>query len=358
MEGVFEVAAEVARAIAAELGITLGPTEEGRLKADRPVDPEAYDAYNLGLVHMERRSPEGLVLAQKYLRRAIEIDPGFALAYAVLAEAIGSAAFFGAVSPAEGLPPAKAMAEKALALDPDLAAAHTSIGAIKLFGDWDWVGAEESLRRAIALNPSYAYAYFVLAEALSIQGRYQEAMATAKKNAELEKFVPFTAFGTVLALLHMRKFDEAIAGARAGLEFFSEFWQGHWLLARALVGAGRYAEGIAAAEKAATTSRRMPLALGTLGLLHALDGRPDDARHVLAELEQRAKNEYVGASNFAIIHGGLGDLDRAFEWLDRAYESRDMPLVNMTNDAIFDPLRSDPRFDTFLEKMGLPRIGP
>jgi serine/threonine protein kinase/tetratricopeptide (TPR) repeat protein len=358
MEGVLDVAAEVSRAIAAELGITLSPTEEDQLKADRQVDPEAYDAYNLGLVHMERRSPEGLVQAQKYLRRAIAIDPDFAPAYAVLSEAVGSAAFFGAASPAEALPPAKAMAQKALALDPNLAAAHTSIGAITLFGDWDWASAEESLRRAIALNPSYAYAYFILAETLSTQGRYDEAMAAARKNAELEKLVPFTAIGTVLVLLHMREYDEAIARTREGLEFFSEFWQGHWLLARALAGKELYGEAIEAAEAAAATSGRMPLALGTLGFLYAQEGRRDDALQVLAELEQRAGSEYVGASNFALIHTGLGNIDRAFEWLERAYEGREMPLFNMLDDAIFDPLRDDTRFDGLLQKIGLKLAAP
>ncbi len=355
VEGVLQVAGEVARAIAAELGITLSPTEEDRLTAERSLDPEAYEAFNLGLFHMERRSPEGLVQARKYLQRAVSIDPDFALAYAVLAEAMGSATFFGGASPAVGLPPAREAAEKALALDPNLAAAHTSIGAIRLFGDWDWTGAEESLRTAIALNPSYAYAYFLLAETLSVQGRHREALAAAEKNGELEKFVPFTAFGPVVVLTHMRAFDEAIARAREGLEFFTDFWQGHWLLAWGLAGKERYGEAVVAAEAAAAASRRMPLALGTLGLLYALDGRPEDARRVMAELRQRAETEYVGSSNFAVIYGGLGDLDRAFEWLDRAYEEREMPLVDLAGSVIFDPLRPDPRFEGFLRKMGLDR---
>jgi serine/threonine protein kinase/tetratricopeptide (TPR) repeat protein len=353
VEGVMDVAGEVARAIAAELEITLSPSEQDRLATVRSVKPEAYEAYTMGLLYLERRSPEGHLKAQRFLRRAIELDPGFAHAYAMLGEACGSAAFFGLVSPAEGMPTVRSLVEKALELDPNLAAAHTGRGAVLHFADWDWSGAEAALRRAIGLNPSYAYAHFVLADVLCVQRRYDEALAAAERNRELERFVPFSAFGPVIALRGMGEFDRAIERAKAVLEFFTDFWQGHWLLAESYIGRGVFDLAVEHSEAAAALSRRTPIALGGLGLAYALDGRREDAVRVLGELEQMAAAVYVGGTNFAMIHGGLGDHDQAFEWLERAYRDRDMALVHLGDDPFYDPLRADPRFADLLGRIGL-----
>jgi serine/threonine-protein kinase len=353
VEGVLDVAGQVARSIATELEITLSPSEGSRLGAARSVEPAGYEAYTMGLLYLERRSPEGHEQAQKYLRRAIELDPEFAPAYAMLAEAYGSAAFFGLVGPSDGLPIVRSLVEKALELDSTLAAAHTTLGAVRHFGDWDWEGAEASLRRAIALNPSYAYAYFMLADVLAVQRRYPEAMAAAERNRELERFVPFSAFGPVFVLIDMRDFDRAIERARSALEFFTNFWQGHWLLAQSFVGKGLYGQAVVEGEAAAERSGRTPMALGALGLVYALDGRREAAMGVLAELEGMAESIYVGSTNFAMIHAGLGDHDRAFDWLARAYKERDMALVHLGQDVFYDSLRPDPRFADLLQRMGL-----
>jgi serine/threonine protein kinase/tetratricopeptide (TPR) repeat protein len=353
MGGVLDVASEVARSIAAEVEITLSPDEERRLATSRPVKPAAYEAFTLGLFHLERRSPEGHDQAQKYLQRAIQIDPEFAPAYAVMAEAYGSAAFFGLASPAEGLPIARSLVDKALALDPTMAAAHTSLGAVRYFGEWNWAGAEAAFRQAIALNPSYAYAYFMLADLLSVLGRYSEALAAAERNSELERFVPFSAFGPVIVLNHMRDYDQAIERARAGLEFFTDFWVGHWLLTIAFLGKRMYREAVAECETAVEVSRGTPTALGALGVAYALDGRGGDAMRILGQLEKVADSVYVASSNFAMIDGALGEYDRAFDWLDRAYEKRDMALVHIGDHALWDSLRSDPRLAALLSRMGL-----
>lgn len=353
LEEVLDVAAEVARSIAAELAITLSPSEERRLGPVHSVDPAAYEAYTMGLLYLERRSPDSHAEAQKHLRRATELDPGFAPAYAMRAEACGSATFFGLVSPAEGLPVARALADQALALDPALAPAHTALGAIRHFGDWDWSGAEAALRRATSLNPSYAYTYFMLAEVLSVQRRYAEALAAAERHRALEPFVPFAAFGPVIVLNGMRDFDGAIERAEPAVEFFADFWQGPWLLAQSLFGKGLHGEAVGHCEAAAKLSGRTPIALGALGFAYALDGGSDRARTVLEELERMAESVYVGATNFAMIHAGLGDRDQAFEWLERAFQERDMALVHVGDDVFYDPLRSDPRLGDLLGRMGL-----
>ncbi|MDX1647647.1 MAG: protein kinase [Longimicrobiales bacterium] len=353
LEGVLDVATEIARSIADELSITLSPFEQQRLEGPRSVDPSAYDAYTMGLLYLERRSPESHEQAQRHLRRAIDLDPGFAPAYAMLAEACGSAAFFGLISPAEGIPTTRSLVHRALSLDPELAPAHAVLGAVRHFGDWDWKEAEASLRRAITLSPSYAYSYFMLAEVLSVQRRYPEALAAAERYRALEPFVPFSVFGPVAVLTSMRDFDGAIARVKPALEFFSDFWQGPWLLARSLLGKGLHSEAVRHCEAAVELSGRTPTALGALGFTYAVNARAEEAVSVLDELDRLSDTVYVGSTNFAMIHGALGDPDRAFAWLDQAYREREMALVHAGDEVFYDPLRSDPRFDALLAQIGL-----
>lgn len=353
VEGLLDVAGAVARSIAAELEVTLSPSERTRLAEARSVKPDAYEAYATGLLYLERRDPEGHARAQRHLRRAIELDPGFAPAYAILGEACGSAAFFGLVSPAEGIPMVRSLGEKALALDPNLAPAHALLGAVRHFGDWDWAGAEAALRRAIALNPSYAYAYFMLAEVLNVQNRHAEALATAERHRALERFVPFSSFGPVFVLLAMRDFDRAVARAEAAMEFFTGFWQGPWFLAQALLGRGEAAAAVGPSEAAVELSGRTPMALGPLAHAYARAGRSSDAEAVLSELDTVGRTRYVGATNLAMGYAGLGDVDSAFRSLERAYQKRDMALVHLGYEVYYDPLRGDPRFSDLLQRTGL-----
>jgi serine/threonine protein kinase/tetratricopeptide (TPR) repeat protein len=353
LEDVLDVPRRVARSIAAEIEITLSPVEERRLAPAPRVDPAAYEAFTLGSFHLERRSPDGLELAQKYLRRAIEADPGFAPAHAMLGEACGSAAFFGLSRPADTLPVVRSLVDKALALDDTLPAAHATLGAVRHFGDWDPEGAETALRKAIALNPSYAYAHFLLADVLSVQARYEEAFASAVRNTELEQFVPFSAFGPVIVLNYMRRYEEAVERAGPGIDFFTEFWQGHWLRGVALIGLRRYEGAVQACREAAERSRRTPMALGALGVAQALGGDHDAALRTVSELDaQAAQGRYVAASSLAVVHGALGDLDRAFACLERSFDDRDMGLVHMGHDVLFDVLRSEPRFPALLDRAG------
>ena len=350
---VFQITGQVARSIAGEIEIALSPEEETRLTTSRPVDPAAYDAYTLGRFHFEQRSPEGFRMAQRYLQRSIEIDPDFAPAYTALAEAYGSAAFFGLRNPAETMPIVRDLVDRALAIDSSLASGYTTLGAVELYWEWDWDGAEQAARRALAINPSLASAHRQLSEVLAVRGRYREALDAVERGSELERLIPFGAFRPVVVLIYMGDFDEAIQRARTGLTFFSDFWAGHWLLCIALAGKGRFGQAADACEEAAARSGRSAATLGALGYAHASAGRRDAAHRVLRELETRAGTQYVGASNLAMIHAGLGDADRAFEWLERAFEQRDIHLVHVANYPFFRSLHADPRFAGLLRRMGL-----
>jgi TolB-like protein/tetratricopeptide (TPR) repeat protein len=351
---VFKIADDVARSIAGRIGVSLSPDEEDRLTSARRVDPAGYDAFTLGQFNLDRRSSAGFDLAQKYLRRAIDLDSSFAPAYTALAAAYGSAAFFGLQDPARTMPVVRKLAAKALAIDSTLAAAHATLSLVKLYWDWDWTGAEREARRAIALNPSNAAAHRALSEILAVRGHYREALAEVERGSELNRFVGLSAFRPVVVLNYMGDFDGAIERARAGLQFFTDFWQGHWLLCESLAGKDMDTAAIPECERAVTLSGRTPMALGALGSVYALSGRTDEARQILTDLEQRASETYVGASYIAMVYAGLGDRDRAFAWLDRAFQQGDVPLVHTRHQLFFRPLRSDPRFRALLQKMGLP----
>lgn len=356
---VLVVSGDVARAVAAEIGRASGSPGPGVTATGPPADPaatlpEAYDAFALGLFHLDQRSPADLSLAVRYFQRAIELDPDFAPPYAEMAEALGSAVFFGLMRPLETIPRVRALAEKSLALDSLVIRGHLVMAAVTMYHDWQFAEAERRARRAIALNPSMAESHRTLSEALAIQGRYDEALAAVERGSELDTFGPFAAFRPVVVLLYMRRFDEAIERSREGIAFYSNFWQGRWLICLSLVGAARPDEAVPECEEGAAISRRTPMALAGLGVAYAAAGRTADARDVVNELEARARDEYVGGPWIAAIHAALGDADAAFAWLNRAVEERAIQLVHIRSGILFDPLRDDPRFDRLCRRIGLP----
>lgn len=356
VDEVFEITGEVARSVAEELDVPIDTLGSARLTLDRPVDPRAYDAYTLGLYSLEQRSSAGFGQAENYLRRAIRIDPDFAPAYTALAQAYGSAAFFGLRSPARTLPSVRALADTAMRIDGTLATTHVVLSAVTLYGDWDWAAAERHARRAIELNPSLAGAHRALSEVLAVRGRLDQALASVRRGSELERFVPFSQFRPVVVLNYMDEFDQAVREARAGIEFFPDFWQGHWLQCQAVAGRGEYDAAVESCRRAVDKSDGAPMALASLGFAYAMAGRTEEGERLLAALEGMADTTYVAGSQVAMVHGALGHRDEAFEWLDRAYEERDLALVNLEHDPFFDPLRSDPRLDELKGRVGLPEI--
>jgi tetratricopeptide (TPR) repeat protein/TolB-like protein len=355
--GVYQMSSDVARSMTAELGVALTPTEDRLLSGARSVHPDAYDAFALGQFHVEQRSRESLDQAQRYFLEAIEIDSTFAPAYAGLGEALGSAVFFGLLRPAEVMPRVRSLAQAALDRDSTLADAHALLAAVALYWEWDWAEAERRARRSIELSPSHARSYRRLSEALAVRGRYREALQSVERASDLERLVPFSPFRPVVVLNYMRDFDRAIERASAGLRFFPDFWQGHWLLCEALAGEGRLEEATDACEEAVRLSDRATSALSTLGYVHALADRRERAEAILRELEQRAEAGYVGGTVLAVVYAALGDLDQAFGSLERAYRERDVALVHLADHAWSDPLRTDPRFAELLGRLGLSERG-
>lgn len=350
---VFEVAGEVTRSVATELGVELTPAQRSRLGGHVAVDPRAYDAYALGQVTVEQRSQAGFAQAENYFRRAMEIDPTFAPPYVALAEAYGSAMFFGLRSPASTLPEVRRLVDTALQIDGNSAEAHATMANVELYGSRDWAEAERQARQALELNPSLARAHRVLSEVLVARGRLPEALAAIREASELERLVPFSSFRPIVVLIYMDDFRQAVDEARAGIEFFPGFWQGPWLLCQGLIGLKEWEEAVNACERAADASGGTALALRALGFAYAEAGRTRAAERIVERLEARADTAYVGASNVAVVLGALGRIDEAFAWMERAYEQDDVALVTLREDPLVDPLRPDPRFAELWREVGL-----
>jgi TolB-like protein/DNA-binding winged helix-turn-helix (wHTH) protein/Tfp pilus assembly protein PilF len=356
LRDVLVVQGDAARTIVNAIKIKIAPQEQTALTNSRPVVPEAYDAYLLGRYQWDRRTEQSLQRAQEYFERAIAIDPGYAAAYAGLADSYTVLGDNGLRRPNEVFPQAKAAATKALQLDPSLAEAHTSLASVMKAYEWDWRGSESEFQRAIELNPSYSTARQFHGELLECVGRYDDAVAELRRARELDPFAP--RIHTILAwtLYLARRYDEGIAEAQKGLEIDRYHAALFFVRAELYLQKGMYPEALADYHEAESLFPgpyypRLGLARG-----YARSGQRRMAREVLAELNDVAKHRYVMPSSMAAAYSDFGDKERALAWLEKAYTERD-PWLGLTvrSEPAFDPLRPDPRFQSLLRRMNFPQ---
>jgi tetratricopeptide (TPR) repeat protein len=317
-------------------------------------NPEAYQDYLKGRYWWNKRTEEGLNKGIEYFQQAIDKDPTYALAYSGLADCYTLLPFYGSVLPKEAFPKAKEAALKALQVDETLAEAHTSLAYVKTLNDWDWSGTEREFQRAIELNPSYATAHHWHAVALVTMGRSEEAITESKRALELDplSLIINRDLGQVFYLA--RHYDQAIEQYRKTLELDPNFARAHGFLGLAYVQKSMYNEGIAECEKELVVAPSNPYALSGLGYAYAVAGRRAEAQKVLDQLNGMAKRKYVPAKLMAIMFVGLGEKDKAFEWLEKSYKERSIAIFSdITLGPLYDPLRSDPRFADLLRRMNL-----
>ena len=328
--------------------------EEPRFAPPAPtVNVEAYQFYLKGRHHWQKWTAEELQMARECFERAIELDPEFAPAYFGLADV---SAVEGGVTtpPREAWPKAKAALSKALALDATLAEAWTLTGVYHMTYEWDQPAARAALMRALDLDPHTAHAYAVLAQVEIFSGRPDEAVAAGRRAVELDPMVAF--WNYILAWVYWAQadYDRASHQLEVLREIDPASWFPHFgsgIVAGAL---GRREEAIASFEEAVRCSAGRPDAVGYLACAYGLVGRRAEAERQLATLHERAQRGWVPAISFAIAHLGLGQLDRVFEWLERACEERDLWLLWHTYDPIFQEIRSDPRMLDLLRRLGRP----
>jgi len=346
--------AEVAQAIAGEIQIKVTPQEQARLASARLVKPKAYEAYLRGRFHWDKRTEEGMRKGLALFEQALAEDPSFALSEAGVAECYNMLGFWGVAAPHEISPKAKAAATKALEIDAALAEAHAALGWAKFAYDWDWAGAERELRQAIELRSGYTTAHQWYSHLLVYQGRIPEALAQVQRTLELEPLSLVMNSNSCLIHLLGRECDEAIQRARKTLELDAHFAPPNLFLGWALQKKGKHEEALEALRQAVPLSANGPRYVASLAHAYALSGEVDSAMKTLAQLEEMAKQRYVSAYDFAIIHAGFDDREKTFAWLNRAYAERSTWMAMIKADPRLESFRGEPRFKDLLRKLGLP----
>jgi len=354
LDDIFEVQAEVARQISEKLRLRLTPEEKKRLAKQPTHNREAYQLFLKAQYFANKWTPEGLRQGMAYARQAIEADPGYAAAYAWIAFTYGNLATFGTLPPSEAAPKAKAAALRALEIDESLADAHTALGALQAYYEWDLRGAERSLKRALELDPNYAWAHYYYGYWLLITGGHDEALAEMHRSVELDPLsVNFSnSLGYLFYLL--RDYDRALEQYQKTLELDPKFILAHLGLGRVYSEKGMHEEGIRESEEAVRLSGGAPYSKASLGLSLAKAGQLDEAHKILEELKRQPKQENIADHLVPALHATLGEKDEAFAILERAYEKHNVWLVYLSTPS-FDSLRDDPRFADLCRRIGLPQ---
>ncbi|HEX6126955.1 MAG TPA: winged helix-turn-helix domain-containing protein [Pyrinomonadaceae bacterium] len=345
--------ADIARSITRELKIKLSGADTDLLNKHQTDNYEAYQYYLIGRHHLSRSTDDGFAKGRDSFRQAIEKDARYAMAYAGLADSYNMLSGWGAMAPNEGYPLAKSAALRALELDESLAEAHTSLGSVKLFYDADWIGSEVSLARAIEINPNYSDAQMMYGYRLMLLGRFDESRPYLERAIELDPFsiVKIVSYGNTFYF--QRDSARAIEVYQRALNLDTNSGLARWSLGSALLQAGRTEEAIAEFERAIPLSGDSPDEAASLAIAYVVAGRQEDATGILRDLEAGTGRAYTPPALIAATYAALGESDKAFDLLERAFRERDSLLVYLKVEPMFDPLRSDPRFAKLLARIGL-----
>ena len=342
----------VAQAITDQIRVTVS----GRQHVQNPkaVNAQAYDSYLKGRYYWNKRTVEGLKEAINYFKQSISIDPSYAEAYSGLADSYALAGDWGyaILPPTEAFPLAKAAASEALALNDDLGEAHTSLAFVLDLYYWDWDAAEKQYQLAINLNPGYAVAHQWYAWHLFILGHNAEGMFEMRRAESLDPLSLIIRANVADALTVSHLFEESVRQSRRTLALDPNFAIAHSELAQGLVQEHQYAAAIAEFQQAIELSGHLITLDAYLAHVYALSGRRADALKIAKEMETRPDLNPSADASIALIYVGLGDLDQAMSWLNKAYDARFNPSILLRPG--FDPLRSDPRFRELYRRLGLP----
>lgn len=331
------------------------PRHGDLLDATRNVLSAAYDAYVRGRYSLDKRTEADLRDAVRWFQQSIDADPTYAPAYAGLADAYGQLGYGSYAAPEDSFTRARAAAEKALALDPGLADAHASLGYALMYYDWDFKRAEAEYRRAIELDPNYAiahqwYAYLLTAMERPAEGPERE-IAAARRLDPLS--VPINIDEAYILHYYDRNEDALRSVARA-LDMNPKFAPGYFWLGRIYTSQGRYEEAELALQNVGSLRTWTP-AMAVLGYLYAKSGRPAQARAILAEFDDLARQgRYASSYAIGVVYAGLGDRDAVIARLNDAVRERSHWLVWLKRDRRWDDVRPDPRFAAVVNQVGLP----
>jgi serine/threonine protein kinase/tetratricopeptide (TPR) repeat protein len=353
---IFVVQDDISNAISEKLRLQLTRAEKKRLIIRHTENTEAYRLYLKGRHHWNRWTEEGFHKAIEYFQQAIEKDSSYALAYTGLADSYVLLGWNSYMPPREAFPKGKAAAMTALQLDPNLAEAHAPLAAVLWLHDWQWEEAQTEFRRSLELSPSYPTANHWHAEYVMTMGRNVEAIAKMKNGQELDPLSLIINVAVGWALYYARRYEEGIEQLRRTVELDSNYPVTYWILGLLLRKTGCYELAITEGEKAVKLSSGSPLMRAALAHTLGTAGRTKEVLQILDDLTRLGKQKYVAPYFFAGIHIGLGENDRAIEYLEKSYEEHSHWLIYLHIDPSMDALRDKPRFQDLLRRVCLPAL--
>jgi tetratricopeptide (TPR) repeat protein len=352
MSDVIVLQDEIARMIAKEIGSKLNPAHSATTASVRKVNPEAYELYLRGSSYQD--DWDTLDKSIDYFNQAIKLDPDFTLPYAKMGVSFFFQGLFDFRPPNVVFPRMKEVAQSALDRDETLPLPHLQLAVAKLYYDWDFVGAEKEYKRALELSPGDPDVHHLYSHYLLAMGRLDESVAESALAVEGNP----VGIGVKTCLCwhrySARQFAESAAQARKVLEVRPNNWWALTILGWNYEQERKYDEAISQFQKAAKITDGMSFTLAPLAHGYAVAGRKQEAQETLAKLNEKAKHEYVSAFDMAIIYTGMGEKEKAFDWLQKAFEERSFWLVFSRWEPRLDPLRSDPRFKDLQHRMGFP----
>ncbi|MDQ2974275.1 MAG: tetratricopeptide repeat protein [Acidobacteriota bacterium] len=346
------IAEKVARTTIRAMKGAGGDATTERLTKRYTENNQAYEAYLRGRYMWNKRTVDSLQKALGYFQQAVRLDPNYALAYIGLADTYTLLSFFTIDAPNDAFPKAKAAAEKALAIDGTLAEAYTALGQVKAFYEWDWNGAEAEFQKGISLNPNYPLLHHWRSLNLIAMGRMDEARAAMRRALELDPLlIIYVNLGRID--YYEGRYDQAIKQYQRALELDENFMRTHLRLGLAYVGQGRFQEALAEYHRASQIAGDTPQVSANIAYVMAVSGKRSEALAGLTELQERAKRQYVPPYDIALIYVGLGEKDKAFAWLEKAYNDHSTEMIYFKVEPLLAPLRSDSRYQDLLRRMKL-----
>jgi TolB-like protein/Tfp pilus assembly protein PilF len=354
LAGVLDLQSQVSRAVANRIQLALAPDARAASASARPLHPQAHEAALMGRYFLERRTAESIGKARDAYEQAVRLDPAYALAYVGLADAHILSVTYADAPASDAMTRARAAVSKALELNPDLAEAHAWLGVILAEHDWDWTAAEREFRRAVDLDPNFAYAHKLYGEYLSYVGRFDQAIAEARLARQLDPLSIVTNSLLGFVLYRARQYDQAVAELNRAIELDPNHPMPYLPKGLAYSMKGMPDEALAALREGHALTPGSSEMVAQVAYAAARAGRREEARTLLNQLVERSRKQHVSPFFFAVVHTGLGESAAAIDSLERAYAERDWLVSVLKTDPMFDPLRGDARFQDLLRRINFP----
>ena len=342
---IFAIQDSIADQVVRALAIQLSRDEQRQIKKNYTQNSDAFQFFIKGRYFWNQRTTEGLRKALDYAQQALTEDPTYAAAYIGLADSYSLlGAQHNVLPPHDSFPKARAAAKQALEIDPMLAEAYASLGFIMFAYEWDWLAAEQTHRKAIDLKPNYPTAHHWYGELLTTLGRFEEAYVELKIAQELDPLSLAINVDLAAAYFYARNYNRSERQLLNLLELNSQFVRAHVVLGKVHVQRNEFAQAIEVLRRAVELSGQDPVSVSALAHSLAVAGETREAQTLLDSLHESAKYRYISACHVAEVHIGLGQKDIAYQWLDRAYETRDVELVWLKINPVYDSVRTETRF--------------